>query len=397
MDPSNNVNEFTDTFPDGEASAQSLLHQPAVGRSEPQGQQFEIREYGVQEAGNMGYSEDLDKAQNNKTTTYLAEKLLDQNLKVSKFSASDGAEKSPCVFFQSAGKTKKRSMLKLNDYPQNSGKYSQSGGHLTEDPPTQNRVDSRRHMSKVPQFGAWEKGDNVGYTIRFENARTIRLSGSSNDPKLNQDMHPPTQAHPTIAKPKPQAAGQHMKEIKFGAWQGGGEVSYTSYFNNVRKNNIKNASKARLERSDAPKEACSKVPQFGAWEGGESVEYTVYFDNARNNKIVGSRPYTFEPQLNDKTNRAQPPNGVTKARVEGTGNQTFGSQLSLYPREEKLQNRTAARRGYPISKVTKSGAWEDGTNFRAYCNVIERDSPVAEQLSLGRGNRKLFDSRVNKD
>ncbi|GAB4830241.1 hypothetical protein Ancab_040678 [Ancistrocladus abbreviatus] len=51
----------------------------------------------------------------------------------------------------------------------------------------------------------------------------------------------------------------------------------------------------------------SKVPKFGAWEGGEDVAYSTYFENARKNKTRGQMNPN-EPQMNrDVLPRRDPP------------------------------------------------------------------------------------------
>lgn len=181
--------------------------------------------------------------------------------KVPKFGAWEGGE-NYTVYFDNARKTKNNGQAINPNDPQENPAMSPQKGTRTQAPPTPSRAESQGQQTKVPQFGAWDSGDNVGYTVYFENARNTKTSG-------------PPKAENTV-KPEPQ-------------------------------------------------EGRSKVPQFGAWSEGENVAYTAYFDNARKNKSddggLGGETHG-EPQMNrDVADRARPPppaNGP-KARPEQRG------------------------------------------------------------------------------
>lgn len=308
--------------------------------------------------------------------------------KVPKFGAWEGGE-NYTVYFDNARKKKTNGqMINPNDPEENPEMFQQNGG-----PAQALRADPKGQQAKVPQFGAWENGENVGYTAYFENKRKGKNgepTASQNEPKMNRDMQPrkdpPAQARPAPAKPEPQQEAR-SKVPQFGAWEGAGEAGYTQSFENVRKN--KNGRTVTPEPSDAPqlnrdvndpptKEGRQKVPQFGAWEEGDNGGvYTAYFENARKNKNAGPVLDPVDPQLNrDVNNRAQPPSAAgTKNKVDDHqlrnasrgsassvavsdsssryGKQNPGGHSPIHQKAGKLQQRPPANRG---SQTPERGA-----------------------------------------
>ena len=172
-------------------------------------------------------------------------------------------------------------MINPND-PQDNPDLFPKNGTPTQTPSTPSRAESQGQQSKAPQFGAWDTGDNVGYTAYFENARKNKTTGPT-----TADNPAQTQARPTRIKPEAQ-------------------------------------------------EPRTKVPQFGAWNEGENVPYTAYFDNARKNKNDGTGATTVEPQLNrDPADRGRTPHAATKTRPEEQLSQGGGVGSRLEQRSTK--------------------------------------------------------------
>ncbi|GAB2214672.1 hypothetical protein Droror1_Dr00019032 [Drosera rotundifolia] len=96
--------------------------------------------------------------------------------------------------------------------------------------------------------------------------------------------------------------------------------------------------------------AKSKVPQFGAWHGEEDVTYTTYFDEARKNKNQGQMINPNDPQLNQVKQEAgrreypDNPNPTVRAdlvKQEGGNIQKPDSSLSRHgnrSRQSTAQN-----------------------------------------------------------
>lgn len=303
--------------------------------------------------------------------------------KVPKFGAWEGGENFT-VYFDNARKTKQNgAMINPNDPQENPGMFPQKGAPA-QAPSNHKRGESQGQQAKVPQFGAWDSGDNVGYTVYFENARKTKTTGGE----------------PTGPEPEPKVKpGQETrpKVPQFGAWgdQGGGEVAYTMCFDNVRKNkgsppNVEEPSREpQLNRDTGPppplaQDARVKVPEFGVWNGGEeSVAYTACFDNPRKNKSGGSGPVLVEPQLNrdvgGATNKARPEqrgakqDGHVRNASRGSIGSTVGSerhgrqtpvgQSPLHPRGGKTTQSKSGNRGgqnpEKVATIPAFGVWND--------------------------------------
>ncbi|KAL2933749.1 RPM1-interacting protein 4 [Bienertia sinuspersici] len=234
--------------------------------------------------------------------------------KVPKFGAweAQGGE-NYTVYFDNARKKKTNGkMINPNDPQENPDMFPQNNGGA---------ANQKGQPSKVPEFGAWENGDNVGYTAYFENKRKSKNGQPTsvpNEPQMNRDIQPQpqpqtqNQTQNQTAKVEPQQQAR-SKVPPFGGWEvGEGDAGYTQSFDNVRKNNKNGRTVTPEPPSEAPnKEGRAKVPQFGAWEEGDSNGggYTAYFENAAKNKNAKPviDPVPVEPQLNrDVINRTRP-------------------------------------------------------------------------------------------
>ncbi|XP_021864730.1 RPM1-interacting protein 4 isoform X2 [Spinacia oleracea] len=289
--------------------------------------------------------------------------------KVPKFGAWEGGE-NYTVFFDNARKKKTNGqMINPNDPQDMADMFPQIGGP----PPQAPKAEPKGQQSKTPEFGAWDNGENVGYTEYFESKRKTKNgepTASTNEPQLNRDMHP--RKDPPS---KPEAA--RAKVPPFGGWENGGEGGYTQSFENVRKNNNKNGRTVTPEpSSDAPqlnrdvgepapaKEGRAKVPEFGGWNEGENGAYTAYFENARKNKNAGpvpdpaevnnrARPSTGagtknkadDPQLRNNTSRGSNYSVATSEAPSRNGKQNTGGQSPIQQKAGRLQQKPPASRG----------------------------------------------------
>lgn len=303
--------------------------------------------------------------------------------KVPKFGAWEGGE-NYTVYFENARKVKSNGqMINPNDPQDNPDMFPQNGTPI-QTPSTPSRAESQGQQAKLPQFGAWDNGDNVGYTVYFENARKNKTVEPTKAESQAQ-----AQARPATIKPETQ-------------------------------------------------EARSKMPQFGAWNEGENVAYTAYFDNARKNKNDGLGATPVEPQLNpDAADRGRPPCAATKTRsqeqlaeggfsarpeqrstkeegpvrstsppsVNGSetpfrhGRQTPGGQTPQHPRGGKTQLKPVGRGSQNCDKgaaIPQFGVWntdpsqaEDftGAFMRAKMTPLNNDTRASQQHQTHQSNK----------
>lgn len=336
--------------------------------------------------------------------------------KVPKFGAWEGGENFTVCFDNARNVKHNGPMINPNDPLENPGMFPQNGTPA-QAPSTPNRAELQGKQAKLPQFGAWDMGENVGYTMYFENARKTKNSGEpkviESEAQVKRDAQ--AQARPAKIKPEPQEA--RVKVPQFGGWEGAGEVAYTACFDNVRKN--KNgptdaqgpANEPQMNRDVASRnepplahEARSKVPQFGAWNGGENVPYTACFDNARRNKSAGTEPVSVEPQLNRDVGAANKPRSEQRstkedghlrhasrgsvgsmAASERQGRQTPGGQSPLHPKGGKTPSKQGSRGGQNPEKmatIPPFGVWnQDPSQAEGFTGTFER-AKVERQTPL---------------
>uniref|UniRef100_A0A7C8Z3B4 RIN4 pathogenic type III effector avirulence factor Avr cleavage site domain-containing protein n=1 Tax=Opuntia streptacantha TaxID=393608 RepID=A0A7C8Z3B4_OPUST len=327
--------------------------------------------------------------------------------KVPKFGAWEGGENFT-VCFDNARKVKYNGpMINPNDPLENPGMFTENGIPAGA-PPIPSRAELQGQQAQVPQFGAWDKGDSVGYTMYFENARKTKYSGGPTVTEGETQVKRDAQAQPRPAKIKPEPQEARVKVPQFGGWEGGGEVAYTACFDNVRKkqNGPTNAEEpsnepqmnrvvASRNEPHLAREARSKVPQFGAWNGGENVAYSACFDNARKNMNGGIGPVSVEPQLNrdaGATNKARSEQRSTRedghvrnasrgsvgsmAASERHGRQTPGGQSPLHPKGGKTPSKHGSRGSQHPEKVATIppfGVWnQDPSQAEGFTGTFER-------------------------
>lgn len=114
--------------------------------------------------------------------------------------------------------------------------------------------------SKVPQFGAWESEDNVGYTVRFE---TVRKGNNPGGPIINPNELLANQVASSTPPPPPHQTKPKQKQPEFGAWDEEEEVPYTQYFENRGGKGKASPSEPQMNYNVAP------TPPVKAAPGGE--------------------------------------------------------------------------------------------------------------------------------
>lgn len=93
-------------------------------------------------------------------------------------------------------------MINQNDAEENPAIFLQNGGSAQTP-----RTDLIGQQSSVPQFGAWENVNNIGYTYfdKKQKTKNAEPTAPENEPQINQDIHPPTQALPPPVKQEARA------------------------------------------------------------------------------------------------------------------------------------------------------------------------------------------------
>ncbi|XP_057534760.1 RPM1-interacting protein 4-like [Amaranthus tricolor] len=311
--------------------------------------------------------------------------------KVPKFGAWEGGENYTVYFDNARKKKNNGQMINPNDPEENPEMFSRNGDQRQAPKANQKGQKSKVPQFGVwddaDNAGYTVYFENARKTKTGESIPTHNEPQMNRDMHPRKD--PPAQASQAPVKPESKQETR-SKVPQFGGWEGGDEIGYTQCFDSVRKNN-KNGRTVTPEPSDAPKlnrdvdppakeESHSKVPQFGGWNEGEEAAYTAYFDNARQNKNAP----VMEPQLNrDVDGRARLPTaGGVKFKADQRGNsiddyqlrnaskgsnfssassetgqrygkQNPGSHSPIHPKGGKLQQRPPAGRG---SQTPERGA-----------------------------------------